>query len=36
MITLRIGSHDPHVRFLQRLLNHFRITGRGLPALEED
>jgi hypothetical protein len=32
MITLRIGSHDPHMRFL----NHFRITDRGLPALEED
>ena len=36
MITLRMGSHDPHVRFLQRLLNHFLITDRGLPALNED
>ena len=36
MITLRMGSHDPHVRFLHRLLNHFLTTDRGLPALDED
>lgn len=36
MITLRMGSRDPHVVFLQRLLNNALVHDRSVPILEED
>ncbi|GLS86042.1 hypothetical protein GCM10010873_10160 [Cypionkella aquatica] len=36
MITLRIHSHDPHVIFLQRLLNNALVNDRTIAVLDED
>lgn len=36
MITLRMGSRDPHVVFLQRLLNNALVHDRTVPVLDED
>ena len=36
MITLRMGSHDPHVVFLQRMLNHALVHDRSIAVLDED
>ena len=36
MITLRMGSHDPHVIFLQRMLNNALVHDRSIAVLDED
>ncbi len=36
MITLRMGSHDPHVVFLQRMLNNALVHDRTIAVLDED
>lgn len=36
MITLRMGSRDPHVVFLQRLLNNALVHDRTQAVLDED
>ncbi|WP_202905581.1 peptidoglycan-binding protein [Cypionkella psychrotolerans] len=36
MITLRMGSHDPHVVFLQRMLNNALVHDRSIAVLDED